>query len=147
VTFQSADSALRGFEAHVDAALTKGVWLVLGGDAVRGERRTDDGPLPRIPPRRLWVGLRLDRGPFHVEGEVKNAAAQRRVYGAETPTDGYTVVNAHASYQVTTGSTVHTLTLRADNVADETYRNHLSYVKDLAPEMGRTVKLVYGVRF
>lgn len=147
VTFQSADSALRGFEAHVDAALTKGVWLVLGGDAVRGERRTDDEPLPRIPPRRLWVGLRLDRGPFHVEGEVKNAAAQRRVYGAETPTDGYTVVNAHASYQVTTGSTVHTLTLRADNVADETYRNHLSYVKDLAPEMGRTVKLVYGMRF
>jgi iron complex outermembrane receptor protein len=57
------------------------------------------------------------------------------------------VLNFHGSYQITTGSTVHTVTLRVDNAADELYRNHLSYIKDLAPEMGRSVKLVYGVRF
>ncbi len=147
VRFQSADSRFRGFEAHVDAALTKDLWLVLGGDAVRGELRADDSPLPRIPPRRLWVGLRFEHGPFHVEGEVKNVGEQARVYGAETPTDGYTVVNCHGSYQLTTGKTVHTVTLRLDNAADELYRNHLSYIKDLAPEMGRSLKLVYGVRF
>ena len=39
------------------------------------------------------------------------------------------------------------MTLRSDNIGDELYRNHLSYIKDLAPEMGRTFKLVYGVRF
>jgi iron complex outermembrane recepter protein len=72
---------------------------------------------------------------------------QDRVYGAETPTDGYTVVNAHASYQITSGHAVHTVTLRSDNIGDELYRNHLSYIKDLTPEMGRSLKLVYGVRF
>jgi iron complex outermembrane receptor protein len=148
VTFRSTDARFYGFEAHVDAGLTKSLWLVLGGDAVRGERRGDEsGALPRIPPRRLWVGLRFDHGPLHLEGELKNAAAQTRVYGAETPTDGYTVVNAHASYQVTSGHAVHTVTLRLDNAADELYRNHLSYIKDLTPEMGRSLKLVYGVRF
>jgi len=147
VKFQSADSRFRGFEAHVDAGVTKDLWFVLGGDAVRGELRADDSPLPRIPPRRLWVGLRFEHGPFHLEGEVRNVAGQTRVYGAETPTDGYTVANFHGSYQVTTGSTVHTVTLRVDNAADDLYRNHLSYIKDLAPEMGRSVKLVYGVRF
>jgi iron complex outermembrane receptor protein len=147
VRFQSADSRFRGFEAHVDAGLTKDLWLVLGGDAVRGELRADDSPLPRIPPRRLWVGLRFEHGPLHLEGEVKNVGEQTRVYGAETPTDGYTVLNFHGSYQVTTGSTVHTVTLRIDNASDDLYRNHLSYIKDLAAEMGRTVKLVYGVRF
>jgi iron complex outermembrane receptor protein len=146
VTFTSGDSTFRGFEAHLDAGLTRDVWLVLGSDAVRGELRSG-GNLPRIPPYRLWAGLRLEHGGFHLEGEVKRVGEQTRVYGAETPTDGYTVVNAHGSYQITSGRAAHTLTLRAENVGDELYRNHLSYIKDLAPEMGRTFRLVYGVRF
>lgn len=147
VTFLSADSKFTGFEAHVDAGLTNALWLVLGGDSVRGELRDGSGPLPRIPPRRLWVGLRLEHKPFHLEGEVKNVGKQTRVYGAETPTDGYTVVNFHGSCQLTSGRTVHTVTVRADNVGDELYRNHLSYIKDFAAEMGRSFKLLYGVRF
>ncbi len=147
VNFVSADSDFIGFEAHLDAGLTEDLWLVLGGDAVRGELRDGNDPLPRIPPYRLWAGLRFEHGPFHLEGEVKNVGEQTRVYGAETPTDGYTLVNFHGSYQLTSGSAVHTVTLRVDNIGDELYRNHLSYIKDLAPEIGRTVKLVYGVRF
>jgi iron complex outermembrane receptor protein len=147
VNFTSADSRFVGFEAHVDAGLTNDLWLVLGGDAVRGELRDGGGALPRIPPYRVWAGLRFERKALHLEAEVKNVGEQTRVYGAETPTDGYTVVNFHGSYQLTTGRTVHTVTLRVDNAGDELYRNHLSYIKDLAPEMGRTFKLVYGVRF
>jgi iron complex outermembrane recepter protein len=147
VNFTSADSRFTGFEAHVDAGLTQALWLVLGGDAVRGELRDGGGPLPRIPSYRLWAGLRFEHKQFHLEGEVKNVGEQTRVYGAETPTDGYTVVNFHGSYQLTTGHAVHTVTVRADNVGDELYRNHLSYIKDLTPEMGRSFRLVYGVRF
>ena len=147
VNFTSADSRFTGFEAHIDAGLTKALWLVLGGDAVRGELRDGGGPLPRIPPYRLWAGLRFEHKQFNLEGEVKSVGEQTRVYGAETPTDGYTVVNIHGSYQVATGHAVHTVTVRADNVGDELYRNHLSYIKDLTPEMGRSFRLVYGVRF
>jgi iron complex outermembrane receptor protein len=147
VNFTSADSRLTGLEAHLDAGLTSALWLVLGADAVRGELRDGGGPLPRIPPYRLWAGLRLEHKQFHLEGEVKHVGKQTRVYGAETPTDGYTLVNLHGSYQIVSGHAVHTVTLRADNVGDELYRNHLSYIKDLAPEMGRTFRLVYGVRF
>ena len=147
VTFLSADSQFTGFEAHMDAGLTPSLWLVLGGDAVHGELRGDNSALPRIPPYRFWAGLRLEHKQFHFEGEVKSVGKQTRVYGAETPTDGYTMVNFHGSYQITTGRTIHTVTARVDNIGDELYRNHLSYVKDLAPEMGRSFKLVYGVRF
>ncbi len=147
VNFTSANSKFTGFEAHVDAGLTDNLWLILGGDAVRAELRDGGGPLPRIPPYRLWAGLRFDHKQFHLEGEVKNVGKQTRVYGAETPTDGYTLVNFHGSYQVTTGHAVHTVTVRADNLGDELYRNHLSYIKDLTPEMGRSFRLVYGVRF
>jgi iron complex outermembrane receptor protein len=147
IHFISADSELLGFEAHMDAGLTSDLWLILGGDTVRGELRNDGGPLPRIPPYRLWAGLRYENNGFHLEGEVKNVGEQTRVYGAETPTDGYTVLNLHGSYQLTTGKTVHTFTVRLDNATDELFRNHLSYIKDLTPEMGRSLKAVYGLRF
>ena len=147
VNFISADSELKGFEAHVDAGLTPDVWLIFGGDTVRGELRDGGDALPRIPPYRVWTGLRYEKNGFHLEGEVKNVAEQTRVYGAETPTDGYTVLNFHGSYQLTTGKTVHTFTVRLDNASDELYRNHLSYIKDLTPEIGRSLKAVYGLRF
>ena len=147
ITFISADSDFLGFEAHVDAGLTRDLWLIFGADTVRGELQDGDGALPRIPPYRLWTGLRYERNGFHLEGEVKNVGEQTRVYGAETPTDGYTVLNFHGSYQLTTGKTVHTFTVRLDNATDELYRNHLSYIKDLTPEMGRSLKAVYGLRF
>ena len=147
VNFISADSELRGFEAHLDAGLTPDLWLIFGGDTVRGEVRDGGSPLPRIPPYRLWTGLRYENNGFHLEGEVKNVGEQTRVYGADTPTDGYTVLNFHGSYQLTSGKTVHTFTVRLDNATDELYRNHLSYIKDLTPEIGRSLKAAYGLRF
>jgi iron complex outermembrane receptor protein len=37
--------------------------------------------------------------------------------------------------------------VRGYNLTDETYRNHTSFIKDLAPELGRGVKVSYSVRF
>jgi iron complex outermembrane receptor protein len=147
VNFRSANSLLQGFEVHADIGLTDSLWLEVGGDGVHGELRNTGDPLPRMPPYRGWVGLRYESHGFHVEGEVRGAAKQDRIYGAETPTDGYAVVNAHGSYTVTTGRTAHTVTLRLGNAGNTLYRNHLSFIKDQAPEMGRTVKLVYALRF
>ena len=99
INFTSADSQLQGVEGHLDAGLTRELWLVLGGDQVRGELRDGGGALPRIPPYRLWVGLRFVKKGFHIQGEVRNVGEQTRVYGAETPTDGYTVLNLHGTYE------------------------------------------------
>jgi iron complex outermembrane receptor protein len=147
VNFLAADSVLTGFELHADVGLTGDLWLELGGDGVRGTLRGRDEPLPRMPPYRAWAGLRYTRNGFHLEGEVRSAARQERVYGAETETAGYTVVNLHGAYTFTTGASAHTVTLRLDNAGDRLYRNHLSFIKDQAPELGRALRLVYRVRF
>jgi iron complex outermembrane recepter protein len=74
-------------------------------------------------------------------------ADQDRVFDTETPTTGAGVVKLFGAWSKQTRAGLHTITLRLDNATDTTYRNHLSYIKDLVPEAGRSVKLVYGVRF
>jgi iron complex outermembrane receptor protein len=147
VEFVAADAGLRGFEARLDLGLGEGLWLELGADSVRGELRGNGPPLPRMPPRRARVGLRFETQRWHVQGEVRAGARQGRVYGVETPTAGYALLAAHASYRLGRGRAAHLLTLRLDNAGDRRYRNHLSYIKDAVPEMGRSLKLVYSVRF
>ena len=43
------------------------------------------------------------------------------------------------------GGAVNTITVRLDNTTNELYRNHLSFIKDVVPEMGRNFKVVYAV--
>jgi iron complex outermembrane receptor protein len=78
---------------------------------------------------------------------VVAAAKQDRISGLETETDGYGLLKLFTSYSFNAGGAVNTITARLDNVTDELYRNHLSLIKDLAPEMGRNFKLLYNLRF
>ena len=147
VEFVSADSVLQGIEAHSDVQVGGGVSVELGADYVRGTLKSADDPLPRIPPFRVRLGARYQRNAFQAGGEVITAAKQDRVFGAEVPTDGYGLLKLFTSYTFGTDRVANTVTLRADNLTNELYRNHLSLLKELVPEMGRNFKLLYNVRF
>ena len=75
------------------------------------------------------------------------AADQHDIYPTETGTPGYAVVNINASYTLARGSLMHILTAGIFNTGDILYRNHLSFIKDLAPEMGRSFRFTYSMRF
>jgi iron complex outermembrane recepter protein len=63
----------------------------------------------------------------------------------ETPTDGYTMINLDAGYTWrVAGGTDLTVFGRGTNLADQTARRHVSFVKDLAPLPG--VAGLLGVR-
>ncbi len=143
----AADSILQGIEAHGDFGLTSQLFAEFGLDYVHAALKETDEPLSRIPPLRGQIGLRYQRNAFQIGGNLITAAKQDRVFGEETPTGGYALLKFFAAYSVTSGSVLHTFTARLDNVADELYRNHLSLIKDLAPEMGRNFKLLYNIKF
>jgi iron complex outermembrane recepter protein len=147
VEYIAADSVLQGVEAHADVQVTPQIALELGLDYVRGSLEADDEPLPRIPPFRFRGGLRYQRNAFQAGGELIAVAAQDRLFSTETRTDGYQLGRVYASYSFGRGVVAHTLTARLDNVTNELYRNHLSLIKDLVPEMGRNFKLLYNVKF
>jgi iron complex outermembrane recepter protein len=147
VEFVAADSRLYGFEAHVDVNLTSNLIAELTYDMVRGELSDTDDPLPRIPPYRVIPGLRYQSRLLQVGGSVTITGDQNRVFGAETPTEGAGVLKLFGSYSFITGGVVNTITARLDNATDKLYRNHLNYLKDELPEMGRNFKVVYSVKF
>lgn len=147
IEFVGADSLLEGVEAHADVRLTTRLEAELGLDYVRGSLKDSGDSLPRIPPLRFRGGLRFQQNAFQTGGEVVAAAAQKRVFGAEEPTDGYTLAKLFASYSVQAGRALHTMTARLDNVTNELYRNHLSLIKQFAPEIGRNFKLLYNLKF
>ncbi len=146
IEYVGADSILHGFEAHTDLAITSQFFVELGLDYVRGTLKDTKEPLPRIPPLRFRGGLRYQNSGFQAGGEVIVAAKQDRIFETETETDGYQLLRVFAAYTFG-GDVAHTITARLDNATNELYRNHLSLIKDLAPEMGRNFKLLYNVRF
>ena len=147
VEYVSADSVLQGIEAHSDFQLTAELAAELGLDYVRGRLNDTGDPLPRMPPFRFRGGLRYAVNAFQAGGDVTFTAKQDRVFGAEQPTDGYQLLRLFGAYSFGSGRRVSTITVRLDNATNELYRNHLSYLKDLAPEMGRNFKVLYNVKF
>jgi iron complex outermembrane recepter protein len=143
----AADSILQGVEAHSDIRLTSDLSVEVGLDFVRGSLAESGQPLPRIPPLRVRGGLRYQHNAFQAGGEVIAAATQDRVFLTETSTDGYQLLRLFGAYSIARGNIVHTITARLDNATNELYRNHLSLIKDLAPEMGRNFKALYSVKF
>jgi iron complex outermembrane receptor protein len=147
VDFVGADSVLQGLEMHADFQVTSRLFAEFGLDYVRGQVKAGRVPLPRMPPLRARGGLRYQYNAFQAGGEVVGGASQDRISGAETETDGYTLLKLFASYSFERGGAVSTITARLDNATNELYRNHLSLIKDVVPEMGRNFKLLYSVRF
>ncbi len=147
IEFIAADSVVQGVEAQAHVELDNGFGVELGLDYVHGTLRSTNEPLPRIPPLRFRGGLMYRRNAFQTGVQATTTAKQDRVFGEETPTDGYNLLKLFASYSFGTDRVVNTVTARLDNATDELYRNHLSLIKDFVPEMGRNFKLVYSLRF
>jgi iron complex outermembrane receptor protein len=147
IEYAQANSRFIGSESNLDLRLAPRIWLNLGADYVNA-RETDRGtPLPRIPPLRGRAGLELNYKALSVRPEFLVADRQGRAFPGETETAGYAVFNIKASYTVTRGHFVHQFAVNTFNLGDRLYRNHSSFIKDLAPEIGRGIRFTYRVRF
>lgn len=145
--FAQGTSRFIGTEARVDAALHPSIWLNLGLDYVNAELTADDTPLPRIPPLRGRVGLEFRIKELTVKPELVMAKDQNRLFPTETRTAGYGRFGVSGSYLIPTQHVAHIISFNAFNLTDRLYRNHLSFIKEFAPEMGRGLRVTYTLRF
>ena len=145
--FLQANSRFVGFEVTASAQLADAVWVNLGLGMVDAKLTDSNEPLPRIPPLRGQISIDIPYRGFTISPEWTIAAAQDQVFRNEAATDGYSIFNLKASYVWPMQHKVHILSVTAYNLTDQLYRSHTSFIKDLAPEIGRGVKLAYSMRF
>ena len=84
---------------------------------------------------------------FRVRLELQQVFEQDKVASYETPTDGYSMVNLYLSKDVTYEGRTYELFVRGTNLLSEKVRNHVSYIKDVAPLPGASAMAGIRVRF
>lgn len=137
-----------GADLSMDADITDWLGLFAGADTVSARLKNNDLALPRITPSRVRAGLDFRYKGLSVRPEAVFTAARKLgdVFTLETPTAGYALFNLNASYTIAAGRVAHTFGFSSSNLGDRLYRNHLSFIKDLAPEPGRGFRFSYTVR-
>jgi iron complex outermembrane receptor protein len=116
-------------------------------DEEQSAEQLDWQPLPMIPPFKGTVGLTYASGGFQIGSKMRFAAEQTRTGDFETPTEGYTILDLFGQYRFQSGGMLHTLSINAENIFNTSYRSHLSRIKNLVPEPGRNISLLYRMYF
>ncbi len=116
----------------------------VGADYVRGE--TDDGAPARIPPWSVTGKLIWESALFDANLEVRHVAEQTRVATFELPTDSYTMVNLYGAVKPFRTPDLR-LFAELRNATDEVAREHVSFLKDIAPLPGRSFRAGVAYRF
>ena len=105
------------------------------------------GPAPRIPPLRVLGGIEAQSETLQGRVEVEWTDDQGRLAENETPTDGFTLVNASLSWKPFKNHPNTSLTVSANNIFDVDARRHASFLKDVAPLAGRDFRVSARVSF
>lgn len=141
--FKTDDVVLHGFEAQVAWQLTDELKVDLFSDYVRA-RLKDGGDLPRTPPLRFGTEFSYQTENLTANIHVTRYQEQDRIAHEETTTDGYTLVDASISYDLSVLNQDLSLYLKGTNLTDTEARVHSSFLKNIAPRPGRSFAL--GVR-
>lgn len=145
--YEQGTTRYTGTEAQFSTALHPSIWLNLGLDYVNAKLTETDTPLPRIPPLRGRAGIEFRFKNLLLNPEIVMANHQDRIFPTETPTAGYAVANLSGSYLIAENHRAHIIAFNFFNMGDTLYRNHLSFIKEFAPEMGRGFRVTYTLRF
>jgi iron complex outermembrane recepter protein len=142
--YESDGARLAGGEIRLGYKPVESLSLNTGIDYVHGRRiRNGNDYLPFIPPFRFTANAEYDFGQGWLGGKVLIASAQNRVAPDEEPTEGHTIVGLVAGYRLNLAGR-HVVILRADNLLNTRYRDHLSRVEDRNfPMPGRNISLAY----
>jgi iron complex outermembrane receptor protein len=145
--FLQGDSRFAGVDGEATFNLHEHALLNVDLGYVSAKLTETDEFLPRIPPLHGRISLEMPFGGLNVRPELVWAAKQGKVFRDETTTDGYTVFHINASYLLAQRDLAHVFSARAYNLTNELYRIHTSFIKDVAPEIGRGIKFTYTVQF
>jgi iron complex outermembrane receptor protein len=112
---------------------------------VRAEiEERDDDQAPRLPPDRFGIGVEARSGIVTSNLDYVRAMDRDSVAAFETETAAYNDLRARVAANFAVGDSAMTVFLEGRNLTDDEQRNHVSFLKDVAPLPGRS--LIAGLR-
>ncbi len=124
-------------EAREAAPLMLGIF----GDMVRGQLRSGED-LPRLPPRRWGFRLDYNQGPWVSEWRITRNETQNHPGANETTTPGSVQLHGSLSWSARLqGGQRISYFLVGRNLSNQEVRNSTSFLRNYAPEPGRTIEI------
>ena len=141
------EARIYGFESELYYDLSKIIKLYSSYSMTRGNNLSDNIPLAYMPPDKLLFSAELDLYPISIDIIFKKAFDQDRLGEFESETDGYLITDLSSSYAINALKLKHKLILTIDNIFNKEHYNHLSRIKSIMPEKGRSIGFQYRVVF
>ena len=138
-------SRIYGFESNFSYKMTKLIYFHGSISVSRGDNLSENQPLSFMPPDKVLLSTEMNLKPVSAELKLKKVLLQSRLGEFETKTDGFLLVDLHASYTNHSSKITHKIILSIDNIFNEVYYNHLSKTKLIMPEMGRSISIQYRI--
>jgi iron complex outermembrane receptor protein len=141
-----------GFESQVayflDDSVNREVSFDFQPDYVWARNRDTHEYIARIPPLRMKFGANYYRADlFRARVELQQVFEQDKVAEYETTTDAYSMLNMYLSKELDYNGNVFEVFLKGTNLLGEKARNHVSFIKDVAPLPGASAVAGLRVKF
>lgn len=148
---QQTGATFKGFEAQVGFPLMANHYgnldLTLFSDYTRGTFNKG-GDVPRMPPLRYGAQLSYEKSNFSSNVRLTRGEAQTHVGQNETSTPSYLLLNVGAQYHIASIANSDILLFaNGKNLTNENIRNATSYLRNFAPEAGRSAELGIKVSY
>ena len=145
---QQQAAIFKGFEVKTVFPLLNNkfgaVDLTLFGDYTRGTFEKG-GNVPRMPPLRYGTQISYEKNDF--SGNVRLTRGEAQTYAGEneTTTPAYLLLNIGTQYKIASFANSEILLFaKGKNLLDENIRSSVSYLRNFAPEAGRSAEV--GIR-
>ena len=149
-SYTQQDATFSGYEIELGRRFTLAggdLEIRLQRDAINAEFARG-GDVPRITPARNVLAFDYTHGMTTALLEIQDVNRQTAISDFETPTKGFTLVNARLSHSVELGDrAVLTIGAYGRNLTDEVARNHTSFVKNEVPLAGRNIGIRASLSF
>lgn len=136
-----------GWESDLSYRLNKWTYLGSSISVTRGENLSHNRPLEYMPPDKLQLSTEFKFNPLSVALNLKKVFPQTRLGEFETRTDGFSILDINSSYTFYSSNISHKFIFQLNNIFDQVYYNHLSRIKSIMPEEGRSLNIQYRMVF
>lgn len=148
VCYKQNDATFKGIEMQVDFQLGEiaGHEFKLGLLADYTDAKIKNGGyIPRIPPMKTGIILSHNIDQLSNQLSWMRHDDQFKTSDNELATDGFNILDFEMAYRIQVEQDDFLLFFKGKNLLDEEARDHASFLKDLAPRVGRN--FTFGVRY